>query len=89
MITILILSTDPQHSLSDSFGLTIRDNITRVNGVDKLYALEVDAKKLLEEFREEHREVIMDILGDATYLTKNDLKDFLSLSLPGMDEVMA
>ncbi len=85
----LVISTDPQRSLSDCFDITMGDSITQIKGVEHLYALELDTEKLLQEFKTQHGENILDIVADATYLEKRELADFLSLSLPGMDEVMA
>ena len=88
-VKTLVLSTDPQRSLSDVFDQPIREDVTPIKGVDGLYALELDAEKLLKAFKNEHREEIMEIVTEATYLDKEDLGEFFELSLPGMDEVTA
>ena len=46
----LILSTDPAHSLSDSFEKEIGNKITMLE--ENLDALEIDAKSLLKEYKE-------------------------------------
>ena len=38
---ILVFSTDPAHSLSDSFAQEIEDEPTLVNGFDNLYSMEM------------------------------------------------
>jgi len=48
---ILVVSTDPAHSLSDSLSQEIGDNITPIAGVDNLFALEIDAPKRMEELK--------------------------------------
>ena len=45
---ILIISTDPAHSLGDSLSQEIGDSITSVKGVSNLFALEIDAPKRME-----------------------------------------
>lgn len=85
----LVLSIDPQHSLPDSFNQEISDEATPIKGVNDLYAMEVDAEKLLKEWREENKEVLIEIAEDAAYLERTDISEFLDLSLPGMDELMA
>lgn len=84
---ILVFSTDPAHSLSDSFDLEIGDEVTPI--AENLYGLEIDAKKLQEEFKLEHQVDIFDLATRAMYFDKDILLDFFSFSLPGMDELMA
>lgn len=86
---VLIISTDPAHSLGDSFGQEIGDNITPVKGVDNLSALEIDAPRRLEEFKAKYREELESVAYRGTIFDRDDIKEFLSLSLPGMDEMMA
>lgn len=85
----LVVSTDPQNSLSDSFNQQLSDEITPINGVENLYALEMDAEKLLKAWRDENRDVFIEIAENATYMEREDIAGFLDLSLPGMDELMA
>jgi arsenite-transporting ATPase len=85
----LVLSTDPQHSLSDSFDQEVGYEITPIKGINNLYAMEIDAEKLLKEWREENREALIEIAENATYMEREDISQFLDLSLPGMDELMA
>ncbi|MFQ6074660.1 MAG: ArsA family ATPase [Candidatus Bathyarchaeia archaeon] len=86
----LVISTDPQHSLPDSFDQEIGREVTPIRGVDNLYALEIDAEKLMERWLDEHREEILEIASSATIFEKEDVKDFFDQSIgPGMDEFMA
>ncbi len=48
---VLIFTTDPAPSLADSFGQEIGNEPTAVRGVKNLFAMEIDAKKVLEEFK--------------------------------------
>lgn len=82
----LILSTDPAHSLSDSFGIHIGNKITSLK--DNLYGLEIDSRELLKEFMKENEITITAIVDRGTYLDADDILKMLSLSLPGMDEYM-
>jgi len=123
---ILIISTDPAHSLSDSFGVEIGDRVTAIQGaggrgrnaegrgqsaeggtrradqnagqssitnhqspIKGLFAMELDAARLLREFKETHGETIRELAHRGTYFDQEDIASFLELSLPGMDEVMA
>ena len=84
---ILILSTDPAHSLSDSFDRRIGNEPTKI--VPNLYALEIDTKKLQKRFIWEHQVDIFDLATRTMYFDKDLLFDFFSFSLPGMDELIA
>jgi arsenite-transporting ATPase len=85
----LVLSTDPQRSLSDGFDQKIGGEATPIKGVENLYAVEVDTERLLEEWKEQHKEALLDIVEAATYLNRHDLYEFFEFSLPGMDELIA
>jgi arsenite-transporting ATPase len=87
-VKTLLFSTDPAHSLSDSLGQKIGEQIKQVKGVENLDALEISAEKSLVEFKREHEEEIREILETGTYLDEEDISQVLSLSIPGLDEVM-
>lgn len=86
---ILVVSTDPAHSLGDSFDCPIGNKITPIKGVDNLWALEMGATELLENYMRKNDKVIKKIADRGTYFDEEDIANFFSLSLPGMDEVMA
>ena len=66
---VLIFTTDPAPSLADSFGQVIGSEPTAVAGTNNLFAMDIDAKKVLEEFKEEYGREILDILQQGTYLS--------------------
>lgn len=84
----LVISTDPAHSLSDSLGQKIGDEIKGVEGIEHLSALEISAEKALSEFKIEYEAEIRKILDTSTYLDQEDIDTILSLPIPGVDEVM-
>lgn len=88
---ILLFSTDPAHSLSDSLGLEIGDRLTEVarRGRARLDAFEMDAERALDEFKAQHRATLQEIGERGTLLDESDINELLDLSLPGMDEVMS
>ena len=86
---VLLVSTDPAHSLSDSLDCAVGSTVTGIDGVDNLFALALDAKALLEEFKSRYGAVIALIADRGTLLDKEDIVGFLDLSLPGIDEVTA
>ena len=86
---VLIFTTDPAPSLADSFGLAIGSEPTAVDGIQNLYAMEIDAKKVLQEFKEEYGSEILDILQQGTYLADEETEELFQLDVPGLDEVMS
>jgi len=86
---VLVISTDPAHSLSNSFEQPIGDRVTPIEGVANLLALEMDAPRGLEEFKAKYKEELETIVYRGTIFDQEDISELLSLSLPGMDEMMA
>jgi arsenite-transporting ATPase len=89
--SILLFSTDPAHSLSDSLETKIGNRLIEVqrHRTAKLFAYEMDATLALERFRTAHGEVLAEIAERGTLLDESDIKELLNLSLPGLDEVMS
>jgi arsenite/tail-anchored protein-transporting ATPase len=93
--SLLLFSTDPAHSLSDSLDVEIGDRTAEVarrgrrTDAPRLFAREMDAALALDAFKERHRAVLAEIADRGTILDEADINDLLDLSLPGMDEVMA
>jgi arsenite-transporting ATPase len=86
---VVLISTDPAHSLSDSLDQPIGDKITPIATCPNLLALEMDAGRLLAEFRERHAAALKTIAYRGTLFDHDDIAAFLDLSLPGLDELMA
>src|ERR687884_1164445 len=88
---VLLFSTDPAHSLSDSLEIEIGDRLVEVarRGKARLVAYEMDAGAALEKFKTRHRATLALIADRGTLLDESDINELLSLSLPGVDEVMA
>ncbi len=90
----LIISTDPAHSLGDSFGITLPPGEpTKIPGVKRLTALEIDPKADMSEYKgltgmnpTEGMEM-PDMLGGLPMM--EDLQDITSMSPPGIDEAFA
>ena len=89
----LLFSTDPAHSLSDSLDMEIGNSITPVT--TNLWAMEMNADQLFEEFKESYRQDIhlmfeqflakgMDIKFDREVMA-----ELFSMAPPGLDEIMA
>jgi len=86
---VLVFTTDPAPSLADSFGQTIGNEPTAIIGAPNLFAMEIDAQKVLAEFKEEYGREILDILQQGTYLADEETEEVFRLDIPGLDEVMS
>ena len=78
----LLVSTDPAHSLSDSLA---DDCLLPPN----LKILELNAREALAEFKQKHAWKLREIATRGTFFDEDDISQFLDLSLPGLDELMA
>jgi len=89
--SILLFSTDPAHSLSDSLDVRVGNRLVEVKQLRgaRLFAYEMDASLALERFRDAHGKVLAEIAERGTLLDEQDINELLSLSLPGLDEVMS
>ena len=79
--SFLLVSTDPAHSL--------RDSLAGYAPLCNLQVLELDAQQSLARFREQNGAMLREIAAAGTFLDDEDINQFLSLSLPGLDELMA
>lgn len=86
---ILVVSTDPAHSLGDSLNCPLDGRARLVPCAKNLWAQELSAQELDEAFRKKHQETLKRIAEHGTYLDPEDLEGLFSLPLPGLDEVMA
>ena len=87
-IETLLISTDPAHSLSDSLCVEIGGEIRRIEGSEKLCAIEISAEKALACFKADYEDELKRIFDTSTYLDEEDIDSILALPIPGIDEVM-
>ncbi|KAN0061185.1 Golgi to ER traffic-related protein [Thecaphora frezii] len=77
--SVLLISTDPAHNLSDAFGQKFGKEATKVNGFDNLSAMEIDPASSIQEMIEQS-----DSQGGAMGQMMQDL----AFAIPGVDEAM-
>jgi arsenite-transporting ATPase len=83
---VLVVSTDPAHSLGDVLGVRLSARPTRV-GAD-LLAVELDAPRAFARWIARHRQALGDIVEHGTWLDREDAEALLGLSIPGIDELI-
>jgi arsenite-transporting ATPase len=87
---VLLISTDPAHSLSDVFDQKLGFKPTRVMlSRARLFAWQVDAESRFRKFLDQERERILTILESGSIFTREDIAPLLDTTLPGMAEMSA
>ena len=89
---VLLLSTDPAHSLGDVFG-TPFDNAPRpVPGASTLHVREIDAAVEMNRFREKYVAAVDEAfsrIAKAAGSEQSAFRELIDLAPPGIDEVIA
>lgn len=85
---IVLVSTDPAHSLGDSFDRTLSDASLRSDSHPNLFLREFDAASAIEAFKSNHGREIKLIADRGTSFDREDINRFFELSFPAIDEVM-
>ena len=92
---VLALSTDPAHSLGDVLAVPLshrpkplRSRALGAAGRGALDAAEIDAPRAFSRWLTRHRRALGDIIEQSTWLDRADIDALLSLSVPGIDELV-
>jgi arsenite-transporting ATPase len=93
---ILVFSTDPAHSLSDSFNEEIGEQKHGVAGQANLDGMEIDPGKWFEDLKQRYRtwtdELFASLSGGSRMEIKFDreaMRELVELTPPGIDEIAA
>jgi len=93
---LLIFSTDPAHSLSDSFGEEIGALKNGVGGQANLDGMEIDPGEWFEDLKQRYRswtdELFATLAGGSRMEIKFDreaMRELVELTPPGIDEIAA
>ncbi|WP_435095100.1 arsenical pump-driving ATPase [Halorubrum sp. N11] len=80
----LLVTTDPAPNLSDIFGQTIGHEVTAIDGIENLSAIEIDPDTAAEEYRQETIEPMRELLGEEEIKTVEE-----QLNSPCVEEIAA
>jgi len=87
---VLLISTDPAHSLGDIFRLGFGDSPRRIpTNKGKLFGWQLNAEKLFGKFLDKHREAVFSLLESGSIFSRQEIEPLLSTHLPGMAEMGA
>ena len=93
---VLVFSTDPAHSLSDSFDEEIGELKHGIAGNENLDGMEIDPGKWFEDLKERYRtwtdELFASLSGGSRMEIKFDreaMRELVELTPPGSDEIAA
>lgn len=101
--SVLLISTDPAHNLSDAFGQKFGKEATKVNGFDNLSAMEIDPTSSIQEMIEQcelKQKSRLDFSSDPMRVYKytadaqggggamSSMMQDLAFAIPGVDEAM-
>ena len=86
---VLLVSTDPAHSLGDALDRRLSARPARIaTRRGALAAVELDADRALARWLAARRRPLRTIAARGTYLDEDDVDRLLALSLPGVDELI-
>jgi arsenite/tail-anchored protein-transporting ATPase len=93
---ILVFSTDPAHSLSDSFDQYVGESKKKVAGLTNLDAMEIDPGKWFDDLKNRYRAWTNDLFASIGGGSKLEIKfdreamqELVELTPPGIDEIAA
>jgi arsenite-transporting ATPase len=86
---ILLLSTDPAHSLADVLQMTVTDAARSQADLPNLQVRALNAEVLLSEFKARYGNVLELLVERGSFVQGEDLIPVWDLSWPGLDELMS
>ena len=88
---IVLISTDPAHSLADVLDTSLKSGMQKLRGAGPgtLHVWQVDAGTRFQEFLDQYRDAITQLVEQGTFLSKKEIESFLETTLPGLAEVSA
>jgi arsenite-transporting ATPase len=92
---VLVVSTDPAHSLGDALGVRLSSRATRIGigrrtgrRTGRLEAIDLDARRAFGRWLRDERQALGDVLEHGTWLDRADVEALLALPIPGVDELV-
>jgi arsenite/tail-anchored protein-transporting ATPase len=86
---VLLISTDPAHSLGDVFEVKLPSKPTKIKlpKPGGLYVWQIDAAAQFQRFLKPYRSVMLDLLENGTMFSRAEIEPLLDTTMPGMAEI--
>ena len=85
---ILLLSTDPAHSVGDVLNLPVEETATALLDLPNLQVRALNAQTLLQEFKARYGDTLEVLVERGSFVDGEDLTPAWDLGWPGLDELM-
>jgi arsenite/tail-anchored protein-transporting ATPase len=85
---ILLISTDPAHSLGDVLQVEVGDEARSLSDLENLQVRALDAYKLLQNFKLRYGSILELLVERGSFVQGEDLAPVWDLGWPGLDELM-
>lgn len=85
---ILLVSTDPAHSLGDVLQFSVGSNTQIMPDIPNLFVQAFDAQLLLQDFKEKYGKILEILVERGSFVEGEDLTPAWDMSWPGLDELM-
>lgn len=87
---VLLISTDPAHSLGDMLEVTLGGKRKRLKDAKgNIFAWQIDSAHEFQKFLSGNRDAILNIVENGTFFSREEIAPLLDTTLPGMAEVAA
>jgi arsenite-transporting ATPase len=86
--TVLLLSTDPAHSLGDVLQLSVDDEARPHPDYGNLQIRALDATQLLKTFKSRYGNVLETLVERGSFVDDDDLSPVWDMDWPGLNELM-
>jgi arsenite-transporting ATPase len=85
---VLLLSTDPAHSLGDVLQVTVDDEARSHPAVPNLAIRALNAERLLQSFKDNYGQVLETLVERGSFIENDDLSPVWDMDWPGLNELM-
>jgi len=85
---ILLLSTDPAHSIGDVLNVAVGETATALSDLPNLQVRALNAQTLLGEFKQRYGKTLELLVERGSFVDGEDLTPAWDLGWPGLDELM-
>lgn len=85
---IMLLSTDPAHSLGDILQVNVNNTAIAIESLPNLWIRALDARQLLKDFKARYGSVLELLVERGSFIEGKDLTPIWDLNWPGLDELM-